>query len=474
MSTLKIGRWTGNTITIAPTTTWSNPLGGTGTTEIRNDSSAYSWNSSSCQLLLPFSDLADGYLINASIEIIGAGGRQTTCTRWTQFLGTGNFASQPGQSYVRDGSNNNGFTNTWAFVDNPSGGSVFNLEWIRDTDSSFSSVGNVTIEVISLFYDDCAIFKASPTVMPGGIIPTSLTGFTEEKSATNVTLASDTFTIAHTTGKRYIALGGGFGSLESNSRTQRWTGLLVNGVIANEFKGYSYVRNLNNSFIGTTWSGLLRTIGSDVDLNIYSYRGNNTASGGGGADVDGSTVLTQGDFNFVLIELNDDTEVFRATNFSDTQPIAATGSTTCPVAANLNFNDATSFTITDNDNVNVVQDMDTLIMINASGASTNISSGLRGEVRMNVTLDGVEDTDLFDGNYIRGNQGGQDTFGWSGNLIGYVESNANQDLGLLATRTGNGHLFSLNSGWTSFNAINLDTMVPVTPPVTEKRYFIIS
>ena len=464
--TIHIGRWNGAVVNTIPGTTWAAPASII-STQVRNDSSKYSWTAATSTLTLPSTDLADGYYVVCRIEFNGQNNRFNPVGRFIQSSGTGNFISGNGGGYSRDTSNNNAYIHVFAFIDNPSAGAQLQFQWKRDSDANATGTNISVVDVISLFYDDAAIFKSTATALPGGTTPTKITGFSESLAASNISLASDTVTIAHTTGKRYLVLGNGFARASTTVRTQRWVGFTINSVQSNEFKGYHYLRNANNEYMGINFGGIIRTTASDVDVEMYCYRGDGILSGDGGADVDGGTTVGGGEaeWGMVFIELKDVTEVIRSSNSGATDSIpASVGREEISIAANVNFNDADSFTKVDNGNVQAEQDMDALILVNASGASTNVGSGTRGECKMNLDVDGVDDANFFHGNYIRGNQGSQDTFGWSAHLGGYRNLSSGEDISVDVLRSGSGHQFSLNAGWVSFHAINLQSMLAEGTP----------
>ncbi len=94
--------------------------------------------------------------------------------------------------------------------------------------------------------------------------------------------------------------------------------------------------------------------------------------------------------------------------------------------------------------------------------------------RVQITVDGVEDTDLFHGNFIRGNQGSEDTFGFAVNPIGFVALADNEDLGVSVLQTGETHETDTQAGTVGMWGINLDTMEGVAPPTTAYASFYIN
>jgi hypothetical protein len=104
-----LGRWIGGTTALVPTTTWTAP-NALFPTQDRNDTSAYSFTSSTSTITLPSSGLANGYLVIARVDHNGSGNRVQPNTR-ISYSGAGNFVSAYGVGYGRDTNNNNHIPN---------------------------------------------------------------------------------------------------------------------------------------------------------------------------------------------------------------------------------------------------------------------------------------------------------------------------------------------------------------------------
>lgn len=465
-----LGRWTGGAVSGSPTTSWSAPAN-IFTTEQRNDGSTYSFISSVSTIGLPLTNLADGYIFIAHVETVGGNNRTTPGCRIIQAGGTGNFASGNGQGYQRSTSNNNTYLTCWGFVDNPSANASFQFQWIRDTDNQITGTVRATFEVIPIFYSDVGIFTSTSVVNTGGTTPSQLTGFTGT-NGTNITLSSNVVTVSGDN-KRYLCLGGYFLLTNATARTQRWAGFRIDGVKDDSMKGYAYIRNSGNQYCGINWIGLIETSTANRTIDMFRYRGDGVASDQGGADVDSGTGGTGGSHSMVIIELNDSAEGLWSTNTGGTQQnIHSTTNSNLQVANTVEFNDSASFTKTSDTQVNAEADMDALVFSNISAASFNVGSGTRGEFFTEVTVNDVEDEDIFDGNYIRGNQGSQDTFGWAANPKGYVALTTGDDVGVSVSESGDSHNTRTQLGWTGFGILNLDTLEGGAPPSTRRLYII--
>ena len=101
---VNLARWTGSTTSLVPPANWAAP-NGLFPTEARNDSSAYTFTSSTSTLTLPSADLADGYLIVAAFEFEDtSNGRFNPQGKIVQTSGTGTVVSTPAGGYARDDS----------------------------------------------------------------------------------------------------------------------------------------------------------------------------------------------------------------------------------------------------------------------------------------------------------------------------------------------------------------------------------
>ena len=132
--------------------------------------------------------------------------------------------------------------------------------------------------------------------------------------------------------------------------------------------------------------------------------------------------------------------------------------------ADIDIADSSLFNRSTDSAMTVARTGDILVGGNVWAASTNVGSGTRGEYRVNATKNGTEDTAIFHGNYIRGNQGSQDTFGYAANVLGAMAVTANDTVGLSVTESGSSHATTTQEATVGMWAVNLDTLTePPTP-----------
>ncbi len=459
-----IGKWSNGTTTLLPGTSWTAPNGLFGT-EDRNDSSAYTFTNSTATLTLPSSGLADGYIIVARVEWEDtSNGRFQPIGRFVQTGGTGNFVSLNSAGYNRDNSEDRSYIHPMAFIDGPSAGATIQFQYSRDTDSPSGGTVRSVLEVYPVYYSNVGVYASASTSCPGGTTPTLVTGWsaTTQSDTAAIELVSNEIQLKGDN-KRYLVLGGNHWEGIGNSRTQRWFGLEVDGSLEDAAKAYCYARNSSNDRIAETYSWLLETATATVTIGNVCYRGAGVASGQGGANADGNTTGSNPAHGLVVLELNDDAEVFCNTG-STNQNVATTGPVDVTISqiADINFNDAASWGRESDTQMEAEVAMDALLGFNISSASQNVGTGQRWTGFAELTVGGVEDTDFFAGDYLRNNQGTQDTFGWSANAVGFQALSATNDVGVSVTELpgseGGGGANHIQAGWAGFWGINLDTM----------------
>ena len=453
-----------NTTSLSPTTTWAAPNGLFGT-EIRNDGSVYSFDDATATVTIP--NEADGYLIVAAFEYHDtSNGRHNPQARIIQSSGTGTFVGSATSGYNRDNSEDRSYCRCWAFVDGNSNNAEFTFQWRRDSDGPTGGTERSHLQVIPLFYSDVGIYSSSLTTCTGGTTPTQITSF-GGTDGTNITMASDTITIAGDN-KRYLCFGGYYWQGIGNARTQRWGGFRVDGTFVDYAKGYSYARNGTNADIGEMFTTLLETETVNRTIDMAVYRGDGVASGEGGADVDGNTTGTNPNHAMVILELNDGCEVFHATG-STNQNIATTGPVDIQVTktTDIQIEDTDSFVRSSDTEMGIAATNDYLFGSNLSAASQNVGTGQRYTGYAEFTVNGTEDDLSVAGDYCRNNQGSQDTFGWSANLMSYITMVSGSTFGVSATELvgseGGGGAQHIQVGWSNLWGVNLDTMEGSTP-----------
>ena len=458
-----LGKWSGGVKTQgALPTTWTAPTS-LFDTQDRNDGSAYSWAATTSTLTLPASNLPDGYLLVAAYEYEDtSNGRHTPQGRFVQASGTGNFLSGYTGGYSRDNSEDRAYVRTWAIVDNPSASATFQFQWKSDVDGAAGGTTRSVFEIIPLYYSNIGIYNSTSASLYGGTTPNQVTGFTAsyQSDTAAIEIVSNVVTVKGDN-KRYLALGSQFFE-GRGGRTQRWHGFRVDGTKDDEAKAYSYYRDSSNDENGDLFTTIIDRATTNITIDQFCYRGDGVAAYQGGADIDGSTPSV-GNHAIVVLELNDDAEVFRSHANANSSDITASP-TTLDVNLVTDFNDTASFTDVANSSINAVKTDDYLFGANISGASVTVSTGARYTGYGEFSVNGTADSDTVSGDYTRNNQSTTDTFGWSANLLSSLALTATDDVGVIVTELagseGGGNLVS-PAGWTGFWGVNLDTLEAV-------------
>ncbi len=461
-----LGKWTGGVIApLTPGTTYAAP-NGMFPTEARNDSSAYTFTSSTSTLTLPSSGLADGYLMVAAVETEDASnGRYNPTGQFVQASGTGNFVTGETSGYSRDNSEDRAYVRVWAFVDNPSASSTYQFQWRRDSDSPGAADGIVRSEfvVIPFYYSNHGIYSSSTAALYGGTTPNQVTGFAavDESDTAAIELSSNQFTVKGDN-KKYFIIGSHFGD-HGSSRTQRWGGLYTGSAMVRDAMSVAYMRNSSNEYGGGMFHTLVETSTTDVTYEMRKWRGDGVLDGEGGANSDGTTG-TDHHYALVILELNDSAEGFHSIDATGGTEFATGGPIDVPIArtTDITFNDSASFTRSTDNAFNTEQDMDALFGGNISVASYIVGTGSRWTAYAEFTVNGTEQTDTFHGNYSRNNQGSQDTFGFSANPLSFLALTNGDDVGVSVTELtgteGGGGAQRSPANWTGFWGLNLDTL----------------
>jgi len=466
-----IGRWTGGTTSLIPTTSWAAP-NGMFSTQARNDNSTYTFTDSTASVDIGTVD-ADGYLLVAAFEFEDtSNGRFNPQGRFVQTSGTGTFVSAYTSGYDRDTSEDRAFVRTWAFVDGPSAGSDFQFQWKRDVDSPTGGTVMSSFDIIPLYYGDFGVYSSTSAALYGGTTPNVVTGFTGT-DGTNITISSNVVTVAGDN-KRYLVLGSWF--LEGfGTRTQRIGGFDIDGTQLLPAQGYAYARNASNDEVGAMMTHLMETSTADQTIEMTLYRGDGVGANQGGADVDGSTPSV-GQHALAVIELNDTAEVFHSTDGTGGVDLNVTGPVDISIAreVDITFNDTASFTRASDTAMDATVTMDALVGANLWAAQEVVTTTSRWTARAHITVNGTEDTDTRHGNYARNDQGSIDTFGWSANLMSFVALSSGDDLGVSIQELPGGEdggQFEINADTAGFWGINLATLPDIDRPYTDQLHF---
>lgn len=452
-----LGKWTGGTVSTLPTTTWAVPSVNIFATQDRNDSSTYSL--SSHVLTLPSSGLADGYLVVGAFEMEDtSNGRCNPQARFT-YSGTGNFVSGYSSGFNRDNSEDRSYCRAFGFIDNPSSSATLTFQWRRDSDSPTGTTKRSELQIIPFYYADIGIYSSSSTSCPGNTTVSQVTGFTGT-DGTNITISSNTVTVTGDN-KRYLCLGSYYWQGIGSSRTQRWGGFRIDGTKDDAVKGYSYARNSANADIGEIFTTIIETTTPSRTVDMFVYRGDGVANGQGGANVAGNATGSNPNHVMVVLELNDDADVVASRSDTNTADLTSTAGTNMPINEQNDIIDTASFTQDGDTEINCVQTADYLFGANISMAANNVANTGRHTMYSEFTVNGTPNVDSFAGDYLRNNQGSQDTFGISCNLLGFEAMSAGDDIGVetftLSGSESQGDPIA-PAGWVGFWGLNLDTL----------------
>ena len=467
-----LGRWRGTNVAALPNSTTFGAPSNLFSTQVRNDSSAYTFTASTSTLTLPSTGLADGYLLMARVETDDtSNGRFNPIGQIVPASGTGTFVNSPGAGYSRDTSEDRAYFNTWAFVHNPSASSTYQFQWKRDVDAATGTTIIATFDVIPFYYNDIGLYTSTSAALYGGTTPNQVTGWTGT-NGTNITLASNAVTCAADNVK-YLCIGSQYYE-GRGGRTQRWMGWRVGGTKIDYGKSYAYYRTGSDDSNGGNFYHMFETATANVTVDQFCYRGDGVAAGQGGADIDGSTP-TVGDHAMVIMELNSNAEGFHSidnTGGVDLNVTILVNQALCRTAA-ISFNDTASFTRASDTAMNVVQTSDIFVAANITAAQELVATTSRWTAYIHPVVNGSIDTDIFHGNYGRNNQGSQDTFGWGCNAAGFIGATAGDDVGIGTTEllfAEDGGQFEVQPNWSGFLGLNLDTLEAAAVDTTPDQF----
>ena len=457
-----LGQWSGGTTSLLPTATFAAP-NGLFPTQDRNDAS-YSFNSTTSTITVP--STADGYLVVAAFEFVDtSNGRCNPQGRLVLSSGSGNFVGSSTTSYNRNNSDDTAYVRAWAFIDSPSSAQI-QFQWKRDSDAPTGGTTLSSLQITPLYYNNVGLYSSTQAACGGGTTPSTIAGFTSvtQSDTSSIELSSGQTVTTKVSGKRYLLLGSQYWQGIGSARSQRWMGFSVNGSLQNDVRANSYARNSANADIGEFFSTIVE--GSNtVESQVFRGEALGTFPATG-ADVDGNTTGSNANHSIAVLELNDSAEVFRSVS-STQQNVSGTSRTPVAVTASNSLLDTGSFstnatttTLTAND------DFDVLLGANLSGGYTS-SSGSRYTGFAQFTIDGVEQTSSRAGDFARGSQGGQSTFGYSANLLSSHAVADTETLGVNIGRLSSGQAGPVNllSGYSGMWGINLDTLEDSTTNV---------
>lgn len=372
----------------------------------------------------------------------------------------GSFSS----SYARQTTDNEIYCRGTGLILNASANDTIAIEWRRDadTDTGGSVAGVSELMIVRLPNDNDVAYAHYSTPTAGAYGGGTFTDI----PWTVIERETDTGVIARQAGNtdlrlipantNFLIIYGAFGTT-GGSRTQRVT-RAVNG--ATEIPGsnsYCYQRNGSNEYCSPYAMFIVRTdAGGNDDISIQMRRTR--------ADVDGSYAINA-DAGVFIAELPSFSEIFISEDGTGGQDVAGVANVDLNWMRTATYNDAASFTRVDNFTMDVTKDMDALFMANGrierSGTSTT-----RATVGVRFEIAGANQTRGQHGNYLRGNQGTQDTYNMSLNPAGIFAVNATNDVQIEAFDDGsNGSTDNTVAGSCGFMALNLDTLRPLTGAV---------
>lgn len=434
-----IGQWSGGTIAVGdPGLTFNGP-NGMFPTQDRNDGSAYTFTSSTSSVQIPATP-ADGYLLIGFFEYEdSSNGRYMPKARFVQTSGTGTINSNYTGGFSRDNSEDRSYVRVAAVVDNPSGSSVFQFQWARDVDPPGTTDGTVrsVFQIMPLPpYTDIAFYSHSTTTTTDNYGGTTRNVFdlSAGTDGTNITRSGNTITVSGTN-KNYLILSNPRSEeICGAERTQRVYGHRYDSTDDVACQAYNYFRFASNNENGAIITDILSTTTSSRTIQFTGYRGP-TQANQGGADIDGTPHAT--DFLFeldvVVIELADTVHVVRSHNGSGGQDISNTTAVDLNVASNVDKIDSSTFSSTVSTAIEVATTGDYLVGMNLFGARTNAKSSVDDAHRLTsfaeLTVNGTEQSLTAHGNYLRGDQGSEDCYGFGVNLLSALALTANDDIG---------------------------------------------
>ena len=460
-----IGLWSGGAVNTIPTTTWAAPASII-TTQVRNDSSAYSWAAATSTLTLPSSGLADGYLVRWNMEFEdNSNGRFTPNGRVIQSSGTGNFVSQQVSGYNRDASEDRCFLQVMSVIDSPSASAALQLQWRRDTDTPTGGTVECYVEVIPLFYSNIGMYTGSVgrSDAQDAITTTlSLDTAVVESDTGAIELASDVVTLKNDN-KRYLVLGSYYGQNWASARCQHIGALGVDGSEVTSTRAVSYARDGNNNDVGCGFSYIAERATTDVTLEVLAGQGQ-YRDFDMGTEINFTGTPTGVHNTLIVIELNDSAEVFRSHWLGTTlgtnlgQAIDGAAQVDIEVVTIPDTVDSSSFTKVDNGSINAEVDMDAWVAANVSAGRRNISSTQRHTWRSWITKNGTPEDHTLHGDYSRGDQSTTGTSGSSAHAAGVVALAANDDFGVATQEISGTESGTDSVAFASILALNLDSL----------------
>jgi hypothetical protein len=402
-------------------------------------------------------------------------GRVNYQSRAAVSVGSGSLFTTNNTTFSRNSNNRTSWTSGIAYYRNAAINDRVQIQARRDTDTpTGGSVINASdVQVVKLSDANglaCGLYTAATVAQTyGGTTPVDVAfdavPTVESDTATIELQVNNTDIRLKGDNKRYF-IAYGTGGTDGGSRTQRVSRAVTGTTLIPGTQSYFYQRNSSNELGGLGTAFLYETGTADEDISIQVWTGDGVLANQGGANSNGNWDSV--DASAVVIELPDSVEVFAGHDGTGVQTIAGGVTTTINGVNTMDFNDSASFTRTDATQVNCEVAMDVLAWGNIWTARNEVGSGTRGTFGARIEIAGVDQTTGEHGNYSRGNQGTQDTFGWAAHPGGIYATTLGQDLELETFDSGdNGSQDRTQPNTVGFFGINLDTLEAVagTDPI---------
>ena len=467
-----VGKWIGLNVAAFPTTTYTPVPASVFNTQVRNDTNAF--NKVDSTITLDTINDADGYIIRASTEIACThNNRFTAQIRVIPTVNAGNaevLASVAGQ-YSRNTTDNDSSSDSFTVITNITGSITFEVQWQRQgSGAPAGSVTNSCLEIIPIYFNGIGLYEGVTNQLLGGVTPEIVTLDSTITESGNIARSGNDIILS--ANKKYLVMGMYYRQ-GTTSRTQRWIGFGVNGVLNRDAMTNIYYRDASNQNQGEAFNTIIDAGGADLTLNILGYRGDGiTPPSLGGAGVTGNAPnLTL--LSVAIIELKGGCETFKSADNTGDQNIGVIGDVELNAARNNIFNDSDSFTKLNDTSYEAQAKMDAFYGANIS-ASYQTASGTRITRRVLASVNGLADVNVNAVKFGRGSQGTQSTFGFSGNPFGLVSLNENDLISTSVQDIGNTVDVRTRAGWAGMWGINLDTMNNEPPPIVTRRFFSIT
>lgn len=424
-------------------------------TEQRNDG-AYTFTGNNNLNL----DEAGNYLLIATLDLDdNSNGRANYEGRFS-YTGSGNFVTLYGSGYSRNNNNDRAWVRVIGLVWGAEANDDVQLEMRRDTDApTGGSIANQSHFQVVRLHDSAAVGLYTDTSDTGAYGTQTWT----DAPFNNIVLENDTSRIERQAGNTdfrikqdntsyLVGYGMAFGT--GGSRTQRVTKMVSDSAdIENSFS-YAYQRNAANEYASPNGLFVYRKgATADEDLSVQVQRGV--------SDVAGSAVRRASTSGLFIVELPSDAEVFISHDSTAAQDVSGT-SGDFNAMRDVDYNDSAAFTQVDNATVNAEKAMDVLLVGQAYSERNPATTNARVTTGARFEIQGTDQTLGLHGNYIRGDQGTQDTYNGAFTPAGLYAVNSGDDIQFEWFDDGDNGATDLTlADAVGFSALNLDSLEDV-------------